>query len=190
MFGTQEAAKNMIAKRPTIEMGSVTATLVSTLSKAKTDPDAVVVTGMPEQIHWLMPVAATYNLGGRKCAETASFQATYVDANIFPYLTGNMNLSLGCYGCRKVTAIAHGEMLFGIPEAKLEPIVAHLRSWAPGRFRDAARSGEQIQSPGSQRQRGRDSDEQPRDSIPALWGMITSDSPLAISCQFMICFPQ
>jgi uncharacterized protein (DUF169 family) len=83
MFETQEAAKNMIAKRPTIEMGSVAATLVSTLSKAKIDPDAVVVTGMPEQIHWLMPVAVTYNSGGRKCGETASFQATCVDATIF-----------------------------------------------------------------------------------------------------------
>jgi len=132
MFETPEAARKMIAKRPTIEMGSIVATVVSPLSKARIDPDVVVVIGVPEQIYWLMPVAATYNSGGRICADTASFQATCVDATIIPYLTGNTNISLGCFGCRKATDIAPEEMLVGIPGSKLELIVAVLEKMGAG----------------------------------------------------------
>ena len=34
-----------------------------------------------------------------------------------------MNISLGCFGCRKTTDIAPEEMLVGIPGSKLKDIV-------------------------------------------------------------------
>ncbi len=132
MFQTQEAAKRMIDQRPTIELGSVIATAVSPLSKARIRPDVVVIVGMPEQIYWLMPVAATFNEGGRVTADTAAFQATCVDSTVIPYLTGNTNLSLGCYGCRKATDIAPEDMLVGIPMSKMEDIVSTIEKLSKG----------------------------------------------------------
>jgi uncharacterized protein (DUF169 family) len=132
MFETQAAAKRMIDQRPTIEAGSVVATVLSPLSKARVEPDVVVVVGVPEQIYWLMPVAATFNAGGRITADTAAFQATCVDATVIPYLTGNTNLSLGCYGCRKSTDIASEEMLVGIPMSKMANIVAAIGKMSQG----------------------------------------------------------
>lgn len=132
MFETQAAAKRMIDRRPTIEKGSIIATVLSPLSKAKVLPDVVIIVGMPEQIYWLMPVAATFNEGGRITADTAAFQATCVDATVIPYLTGNTNLSLGCYGCRKSTDIAPEEMLVGIPRSKLRAIVSAISKMSQG----------------------------------------------------------
>jgi len=132
MFETQTAAKRMIDQRPTIETGSVVATVLSALSKARVEPNVIVVVGMPEQIYWLMPVAATFNIGGRITADTAAFQATCVDATVIPYLTGNTNLSLGCYGCRKSTDIAPEEMLVGIPMSKMRDIVAAISKMSQG----------------------------------------------------------
>jgi uncharacterized protein (DUF169 family) len=132
MFETQTAAKRMIDQRPMIEAGSVVATVLSPLSKARVEPDVVVIVGTPEQIYWLMPVAVTFNIGGRVTADTAAFQATCVDATVIPYLTGNTNLSLGCYGCRRSTDIAPEEMLVGIPMSNMRNIVAAISKLSQG----------------------------------------------------------
>jgi uncharacterized protein (DUF169 family) len=123
MYATQEAAKATIDKRPTLEAGSVEATAVAPLSKAKLKPDVVVITGTPEQVFWLLPAASTFSVGGRVTVEMASVQASCADSTVIPYLTGNVNISLGCFGCRKTTDIAPEEMLVGIPGIKLKEVV-------------------------------------------------------------------
>jgi uncharacterized protein (DUF169 family) len=124
MYSSQEAAKATISKRPSLEAGSVDATAVAPLSKAKLKPDVVVITGTPEQVFWLLPAASTFSVGGRVTVEMASVQAACADSTVMPYLTGNVNISLGCFGCRKTTDIGPDEMLVGIPGTKLDEIVA------------------------------------------------------------------
>lgn len=123
MYADEEAAKNTIDSRPSLESGSLSATLVCPLSKVQDGIDVIVVIGTPEQLYWLMPAASTYNRGGRVAMQIASFQASCVDSTVIPYITGEPNLSLGCYGCRRTTDIAPEEMLLGIRADDLERLV-------------------------------------------------------------------
>lgn len=126
MYADEEAAKKTIDSRPTLEPESVSATLTCPLSKVLYDPDVIVVVGTPEQLYWLMPAASTYERGGRVSMQIASFQASCVDSTVIPYITGEPNLSLGCYGCRRTTDIAPEEMLLGIKADGLERLVTIL----------------------------------------------------------------
>jgi uncharacterized protein (DUF169 family) len=123
MYGSVEAAKHTMATRPTFEPESLAATLVCPLSKTRSPPDVIIVTGLPEQIYWIIPAAFTYDSGGRITIETASFQASCADSTILPYLTGVPNISLGCYGCRKTTDLAPEEMMMGFKADRLEHVV-------------------------------------------------------------------
>lgn len=132
MYESQEAAKETIEQRPVLEEGSTEATAVAPLSKAKLKPDVVVVTGTPEQVFWLIPAASTFSMGGRVTVNMASVQAACADSTLIPYVTGNVNISLGCFGCRKTTDIAPEEMLVGIPGSKLKEIVAAVQKMGEG----------------------------------------------------------
>jgi uncharacterized protein (DUF169 family) len=125
MFDTVAAAKKMIDERPQLDYGSVIATAVSPLSKADIAPD-VIITGMPEQMYWLLPVAATFFKGGKMVVELEPFQASCAYSTVYPYLNDTLSLSIGCYGCRKSTDLEPSEMLVGFPANKLEEIVSTL----------------------------------------------------------------
>jgi uncharacterized protein (DUF169 family) len=132
MYESSNSASKTIASRPALEMGSVIATAVSPLSKTKIAPDVVIVVGTPEQVFWIAPAASTFQDGGRVTVEMAAVQASCADSTVVPYITGNVNLSLGCFGCRKTTDIAPEEMLIGIPAAKLEKLVAAIEKMGAG----------------------------------------------------------
>lgn len=131
MYGSQEAARSTIGQRPVIEE-SIEATAVAPLSKASLKPDVVVVTGMPEQVFWLIPAASTFSMGGRVTVNMGAVQAACADSTVVPYLTGNVNISLGCFGCRKTTDIGPEEMLVGIPGYKMKEIVAAVEKMKEG----------------------------------------------------------
>jgi uncharacterized protein (DUF169 family) len=125
MFGCAEAAANMISQRSELENGSIVATVVGPLKEFEFEPDIVILVDLPETLYWLIP-AATFFEGGRQTFSTAAFQATCVDSTLIPLQTGRMNMSLGCFGCRKSTDIKNEEMMAGIPYANLEKIVEAL----------------------------------------------------------------
>ncbi len=113
MFDCSEAASNMIDQRSVLDSGNV-ATFVGPLKDFDAEPDVVILVDLPETLYWLIP-AATFFEGGRQAFNTAAFQATCVDSTVIPLLTGKMNMSLGCFGCRKATDIENSEMIAGIP---------------------------------------------------------------------------
>ncbi len=133
MFDSVEAAKRMIEERPELEFGSVVATAVSPLSKAKVEPDVVVVTGTPEQMYWILPVAAKFHEGGKLIVELEPFQATCAYSTVYPYMHNTVAMSIGCYGCRRSTDLAPEEMLVGIPASKLEAVVQAIQKIKPAR---------------------------------------------------------
>lgn len=115
LYETPMAAGRTISSTQTLQPGSISATVLAPLSMFQGVPDIIVVTGMPEQIYWLLPVALTYSEGGRAVLDMSSVQAACADATAKPYLSGSPNISLGCFGCRKSTDIGPEEMLLGIP---------------------------------------------------------------------------
>jgi len=68
--------------------------------------------------------------GGRRAFSTGVLQATCVDATIVPFLSGEVNMSMGCYGCREATDMAPEEAIIGIPGPKLAEVVASLKKLA------------------------------------------------------------
>jgi uncharacterized protein (DUF169 family) len=132
MYGSTDSAARTMASRPSLELGSIIGTAVAPLSKATVAPDVVVVVGLPEQVFWIAPAASTFQEGGRVTMEMAAVQASCADSTVVPYVTGNINMSLGCFGCRKTTDIAPEEMLVGIPAAKFEMLVAALEQLGAG----------------------------------------------------------
>ncbi|MDY0387518.1 MAG: DUF169 domain-containing protein [Methanolobus sp.] len=138
MFESADAAANMIAQRSELEEGSTIATVVGPLKEFKIKPDVVILVDLPETLYWLVP-AATFFEGGRQAFSTAAFQATCVDSTIIPMLTGKMNLSLGCYGCRRLTDIGNDEMIAGIPYGNLEKMIEALEKIHEGPMQKARR---------------------------------------------------
>jgi uncharacterized protein (DUF169 family) len=132
MYESTNSAAKTIASRPALEIGSIIATAVAPLSKATVAPDVIVVVGLPEQVFWIAPAASTFQEGGRVTVEMAAIQASCADSTVVPYITGNINISLGCFGCRKTTDIAPEEMLVGIPASKLEMLVAAIEKLGAG----------------------------------------------------------
>ena len=126
MYETPVSAAKTLATRPGLELGSIIATAVTPLSKATMAPDVVVVVAIPEQVFWIAPAAATFQEGGRMAVEIAAVQASCADSTVRPLTTGELSISLGCFGCRKTTDMAPEEMLVGIPGAKLVKIVGVL----------------------------------------------------------------
>jgi len=46
-----------------------------------------------------------------------------VEVTLYPLTTGEINISLGCYGCRASTDISNNLMFAGIPVDKLQSVV-------------------------------------------------------------------
>jgi uncharacterized protein (DUF169 family) len=136
MFDCSDAAANMICQRSEFEEESTIATVVGPLKEFKTKPDVVILVDLPETLYWLIP-AATYFEGGRQAFSTAAFQATCVDSTIIPITSGEMNMSLGCYGCRRSTDIENDEMIAGIPYNNLEKIIEALEKISDGPMQKA-----------------------------------------------------
>jgi len=129
IFGSPEAASHTIADMPQLPMGKYKAVALAPLSSAPYAPDVVVIEAKAEQVMWLA-LASMYRAGGRHTFSSGVLQATCVDATIVPFLSGEVNMSFGCYGCREATDMADDEGIIGIPGGKLAEIVASLESLA------------------------------------------------------------
>ncbi|MGF3522742.1 MAG: DUF169 domain-containing protein, partial [Candidatus Bathyarchaeia archaeon] len=64
--------------------------------------------------------------GGRLEFNSSIFQAECVDVTVVPYLTGKINITPGCYGCRQATDTPPEHMFIGIPAKLLPEIVESL----------------------------------------------------------------
>jgi uncharacterized protein (DUF169 family) len=127
LFDSMMAAAITMAQMPRLEQGKIRAVAAAPLEDAKFKQDVVIIEDKPEKIMWIN-LASIYKTGGRLSFNSAVFQACCVDVTVIPYLTKNINISLGCYGCRDSTDIADDECLAGIPIEKLEEILTSLKT--------------------------------------------------------------
>lgn len=120
-----EAARQMIAERPRLPDRSMQATLVTPLEKAVVKPDVVVIMAPPESMMWLC-MASSFYTGKRFTFKVSGYNAQCVETTLFPFTTGEINISLGCYGCRGSTDVSDDLMFMGIPVGKLSSMVEGL----------------------------------------------------------------
>lgn len=136
-FETPEAAEKFIANR-TIMDKKMIGEIVCPLKDADFKPDVVVIIDIPERIYWLIPVA-TGKEGGKISFEMGSFQCTCEDVTSYPYVTQSLNISLGCYGCRRRTDMRPEELAAGFPYSMIEDVVERLEILDEGIMQKAKR---------------------------------------------------
>ncbi len=120
-----EAAQRMVSERPHLEPRSVDATIVFPLDDAPTDPDVIAVFAQPEQVMWLC-MGASYYTGHRFDFHASGYNAQCVETTLLPYVSGEPNISFGCYGCRASSDIGDEIMFMGIPVEMMPTIVKGL----------------------------------------------------------------
>jgi len=140
LFESEEAAATTMAQMPRMKLGEVKAIAAAPLENATFRPDVVIVEDKPEKVMWIN-LAAIHETGGRLSFSSAVFQACCVDVTVIPYLTKNVNVSLGCYGCRDATDIADDECLVGMPMEKMGEIITSLKALAQKAMPEARNKG-------------------------------------------------
>lgn len=129
IFASSMAGRNTIHSMPRLPAGAYRAVAACPLGEAPFAPDVVVLESRPEHLMWVA-LASARTTGGRLDFSTAILQATCVDGTIWPFLSGKLNASLGCYGCREATDMSEAECILGFPGRDLERIVNELQELA------------------------------------------------------------
>jgi uncharacterized protein (DUF169 family)/NAD-dependent dihydropyrimidine dehydrogenase PreA subunit len=108
-----EAARQMVAERPRLPQRSIQATLV------------IAIIAQPEQMMWLC-MAAAYFTGRNFNFKVSGYNAQCVETTLLPYATGQINISLGCYGCRASSDIGDDLMFMGVPYEQMPQLIQGL----------------------------------------------------------------
>lgn len=137
MHDTQEAAAAMVATRAELPF-KTKGSIVTPLAKADFVPDSVIIVDVPEVIYWFVPLK-THKEGGRANFTTAPFNAVCGDVTAFPIIHNDVNVSIGCYGCRRRSDIKRDEMIVGFPGGMLPDIVDTLMKYQDGVLTKAKR---------------------------------------------------
>ena len=116
-----EAAKHMVSERPHLKSRSIDATIVTPLAESVVEPQVIVVFAQPEQVMWLC-MSAAYYTGHRFDFHASGYNAQCVETTLIPYVSGEPNISFGCYGCRASSDVSDDIMFMGIP-VQLMPTV-------------------------------------------------------------------
>ncbi len=124
-LASREAAAQMVAERPALPEESIHATLVTPLAKAVMKPDVVAVIAPPETMMWLL-MASTYFTGKRSTLHMSAYNAQCVETTLLPMTSGELNTSLGCYGCRAISDVGDDLMFMGIPLEKMPSLLEGL----------------------------------------------------------------
>ncbi|MGQ9583068.1 MAG: DUF169 domain-containing protein [Thermoplasmatota archaeon] len=127
LAASQEAAARTMAEIPKLPPGTVVGTFLAPLGKAPFDPDVVVLTVTPKQAMWAANALLFREGGPRITASFAGMQASCGDVTVLPFMTGNVNFSLGCYGCRSAGKLGEDEMYVGVPVGRLAQLVDGLK---------------------------------------------------------------
>ena len=123
---SMEAARQMVAERPSLPERSIDATVVTPLAQAACTPDVIAVVAQPEQMMWLC-MSASYYTGHRFEFHASGYNAQCVETTLYPYTQGEPNISFGCYGCRASSDVSDDLMFMGIPREVMPTVINGLR---------------------------------------------------------------
>ncbi|OGU39046.1 MAG: hypothetical protein A2X61_00940 [Ignavibacteria bacterium GWB2_35_12] len=125
IFRELEVGQKVMETMPRIEQNKFNSVLVKPLKNFDKTPDVIIVEDEVEKLMWLA-LAYLNEDGGRLEFSTSILQAVCVDACVIPYLSGMINMSFGCYGCRDATDVKTGEAVLGFPYSKLDMVINNL----------------------------------------------------------------
>ena len=125
IFKTKETAIRVMETMPRLKAGQYQAVEVKPLQDCEKIPDVVVLEDDVEKLMWVA-LAYLNEEGGRLDFSTSILQAACVDSVVLPFLSGRINMSFGCYGCRDATDAASSEALLGFPGGKLLMVTENL----------------------------------------------------------------
>ena len=125
IFRTKEASIRVMETMPRLALGQYAAVEVKPLEECQDIPHVVVLEDEVEKLMWIA-LAYLNEAGGRLDFSTSILQAACVDSVVLPFLSGKINMSFGCYGCRDATDAASGEALLGFPGQKLGMVTENL----------------------------------------------------------------
>ncbi len=120
-FASWAACKRTIDRIPHLDTRETYAPIYAPLEKTPFSPHVVLIVAPPRAMLKLAQ-SSLFHLGGRLTAKMAGIQSVCSDATAQTYLSGKLNVSLGCDGSRKFSGIADDEMVMGIP-AELLPAI-------------------------------------------------------------------
>lgn len=145
LASSEGTASRIMAEIPKLPVGTCIGTLVAPLSDFPMPPEVVILVCRPKQAMWVANALLFQTGGPRISANFAGMQASCGDVTALPLLTGNVNFSLGCYGCRSAGKLKDDEMYVGIPLRKIEAVLLGLRglSRAMGKLEESATKLEQ-----------------------------------------------
>lgn len=126
VFGSRESAEKILQEIPRVKLGTYQYIALAPLGTIDWIPDIIVIEAHPEALMWLL-LADIYNSGTRLQLQTSVIQACCVDATVVPLLTGRINGSFGCTGCREASDLETNEGVLGFPGERLDIIVTNLQ---------------------------------------------------------------
>ncbi len=126
IFQKKESALKVMGDMPRLEQGKYKAVVAKPLADWEELPDVVIIEDEVEKLMWVA-LAYLNDEGGRLEFSTSVLQAMCVDAAVIPFLTDDINMSFGCYGCRDATDAKPNEAILGFPGNKLEMVVSNLK---------------------------------------------------------------
>jgi uncharacterized protein (DUF169 family) len=135
-FESWAACMRTIHRIPHVPELETYATVYAPLEKTPFDPHVVAIIAEPRTMLKLAQ-SSLYKLGGRIASSMSGIQSVCADAIAAPYLTGQINYSLGCDGSRRFSGIEDNEMVMGIPAEILPDFVEAVTiiAGAPGSVR-------------------------------------------------------
>ena len=125
IFKTKQAAIRVMETMPRLKPEQYVAIEVKPLEECQQIPDVVVFEDEVEKLMWIA-LAYLNEEGGRLNFSTSILQAACVDSVVLPFLSGRINMSFGCYGCRDATDAASSEALLGFPGENLAMVAGNL----------------------------------------------------------------
>jgi len=125
IFKTKDAAVRVMETMPRLKPEQFVAIEVKPLEVCEQIPDVVVLEDAVEKLMWIA-LAYLNEEGGRLDFSTSILQAACVDSVVLPFLSGKINMTFGCYGCRDATDAASSEALLGFPGDKLPMVTENL----------------------------------------------------------------
>ncbi|KAF1078424.1 hypothetical protein MKMG_00672 [Methanogenium sp. MK-MG] len=106
---------------PGSEEVSTYATVYAPLEKTPFDPHVVIIMAQP-LVMLKIAQAILYKMGGRINTNMSGIQSVCADTCAYPYMSGEVNFSLGCDGSRKFSGIADDLMVMGFPAEMLQDV--------------------------------------------------------------------
>lgn len=100
---------------------STYATVYAPLEKTPFDPHVVIIMAQP-LVMLKIAQAVLYKTGGRIHTQMSGIQSVCADTCAYPYMSGEVNFSLGCDGSRKFSGIDDDLMVMGIPAELIKDV--------------------------------------------------------------------